>query len=199
MKEQAMSTLSISGTNKLAERILGDAEAEAQKALAEAESAAGAIRAESERALKALREAHSIKREAAVKSLLNGFMTRAALDGRKSTLAKKRTIIDETFVGAYHAMLALDENQRKRICERVLRAEAEGGETVVPAKADRKGIEQVLSGMKDKQLKLSEQDANIEGGFLLLSKSYEKDCSFRSLMNDVRQDEETSVAKMLFD
>ena len=194
-----MSTLSISGTNKLAERILGDAEAEAQKTLAEAEAAAGAIRAESERALKARREELSIKREAAVKSLLDGFMTRAALDGRKSTLAKKRVIIDETFLKAYRALLALDENGRARICERMLRAEAEGGETVVPAKADRKGIELVLSGLKDKQLKLSEQDANIEGGFLLVSKSYEKDCSFRSLMNEVRQSEETSVAKMLFD
>ncbi|HWQ06351.1 MAG TPA: hypothetical protein VN453_03965 [Feifaniaceae bacterium] len=194
-----MSTLSISGTNKLAERILGDAEAEAQKTLAEAEAAAGAIRAENERVLKALREELTIKRESAVKSLLDGFMTRAALDGRKSTLAKKRAIIDETFVSAYRALLKLDENQRARICERMLRAEAEGGETVVPAKADRKGIEQVLSGMKEKQLKLSEQDANIEGGFLLLSKSYEKDCSFRSLMNEVRQSEETSVAKMLFD
>lgn len=194
-----MSTLSISGTNKLAERILGDAEAEAQKTLAEAEAAAGAIRAENERALKVLREELTIKRESAVKSLLDGFMTRAALDGRKSTLAKKRAIIDETFVSAYRALLKLDENQRARICERMLRAEAEGGETVVPAKADRKGIEQVLSGMKEKQLKLSEQDAPIEGGFLLLSKSYEKDCSFRSLMNEVRQSEETSVAKMLFD
>ncbi|MEN6339854.1 MAG: hypothetical protein ABFD03_06975 [Clostridiaceae bacterium] len=194
-----MSTLSISGTNKLAERIMGDAEAEAQKTLAEAEAAAGAIRAENERALKVLREELTIKRESAVKSLLDGFMTRAALDGRKSALAKKRAIIDETFVSAYRALLKLDENQRTRICERMLRAEAEGGETVVPAKADRKGIEQVLSGMKEKQLKLSEQDAPIEGGFLLLSKSYEKDCSFRSLMNEVRQSEETSVAKMLFD
>ena len=40
MKEQEMSTLSISGTNKLAERIVGDAEAEAQRALAEANAAA---------------------------------------------------------------------------------------------------------------------------------------------------------------
>ena len=194
-----MATISISGTNKLAERIVGEAEAEAQKVLADAEAEARAITAQSEKAAAQKRAEFSAKREAEKKSLIGGFQTRAALDGRKSTLAKKRAIIDETFLSAYRALLKLDENQRARICERMLRAEAEGGETVVPAKADRKGIEQVLSGMKDKQLKLSEQDANIEGGFLLLSKSYEKDCSFRSLMNEVRQDEETSVAKMLFD
>lgn len=194
-----MSTLSISGTNKLAERIIGDAEAEAQKTLAEANTAAEQIRAENERAVKALRALHAQKREAAVQSRTAGFLTRAALDGRKSALAKKRVIIDEAFQSAYQSLLRLDEKKRTLICEQLLRAEAEGGETVVPAKADRKGIERVLAGMKEKNLTLSSQDAPIEGGFLLVSRSYEKDCSFRSLMNETRQNEETSVAKMLFD
>jgi vacuolar-type H+-ATPase subunit E/Vma4 len=199
MKEQPMSTLSISGTNKLAERIIGDAEAEAQRTRAEANAAAEQIRAENERAVKALRASYSIKRDALVASRKAGFLTRAALDGRKSALTKKRTIIDEAFQSAYEALLKLDEAQRARICEQLLRAEAEGGETVVPAKADRKGIERVLAGMKEKRLTLSEKDAPVDGGFLLLSGSYEKDCSFRSLLNEARQNEETSVAKMLFD
>jgi V/A-type H+/Na+-transporting ATPase subunit E len=199
MKEQEMSTLSISGTNKLAERIISDAEAEAQKTRTEANAAAEQIRAENERAVKALRASNAMKRESAVKSRVAGFQTRAALDGRKSALSKKRAVIDEAFQSAYRSLLRLDETRRARICEQLLLAEAEGGETVVPAKADRKGIERVLAGLKDKNLTLSSQDAPIEGGFLLLSKSYEKDCSFRSLMNEARQNEETSVAKMLFD
>lgn len=194
-----MSTLSISGTNKLAERIVGDAETEAQKTCAEANAAAEVIHAENERAVKALRALHAQKRESAVKSRTGGFLTRAALDGRKSALSKKRAIIDEAFQSAYQSLLRLDETKRAHICEQLLRAEAEGGETVVPAKADRKGIERALAGMKDKNLTLSNQDAPIDGGFLLVSKSYEKDCSFRSLMNETRQNEETSVAKMLFD
>ena len=81
----------------------------------------------------------------------------------------------------------------------MLREEAEGGETVLPAKADRKGIASVLAKMSDRKLTMSDKDADIEGGFFLVSKSYEKDCSFRSLMNAVRSEEETNVAKMLFD
>lgn len=194
-----MSTLSISGTNKLAERILSDAETEAQRTRAEANAVAEQIRLENERAVKALRDSYALKRESAVKSRTAGFLTRAALDGRKSALAKKRAMIDEAFQSAYQALLQLDEAQRAQICENILRSEAEGGETIVPAKADRKGIERVLAGMKEKNLTLSAQDAPVEGGFLLLSKSYEKDCSFRSLMNEARQNEETSVAQMLFD
>jgi V/A-type H+-transporting ATPase subunit E len=194
-----MATISISGTNKLAERIVGEAEADAKKVLSEAEAGVRSIREESDKALGELRKSLAAKREAATKSLLDGFVTRTALDGRKSALAKKRAVIDKAFSQAYCAVLALDEDARTQICAKLLLVEAEGGETVVPAKADRKGIQKTIGDMKDVSLKLSERNADIEGGFLLVSGSYEKDCSFASLMNEIRGGEETHIAKMLFD
>jgi len=194
-----MATISISGTNKLAERIVGEAEADAKKVLSDAEDSVRSIRAESDKAVSEQRAQLAAKRDAAAKSLLDGFVTRTALDGRKSALAKKRVIIDKVFSAAYAAVLALDESARAEICKKLLRDEAEGGETVVPAKADRAGIANAITAMQGVSLKLSEKDADIEGGFLLVSGSYEKDCSFRSLMNEIRSDEETNIAKMLFD
>lgn len=194
-----MATISISGTNKLAERIVGEAEADAKKVLSDAEAGVRSIRAESDKAVAAQRAQLAAKREAAQKSLLDGFVTRTALDGRKSALAKKRAVIDKAFTQAYAAVLALDEGARSEICEKLLRAEAEGGETVMPAKADRKGIQKAIAGMKGVSLTISEKDADIEGGFILVSKSYEKDCSFASLMDEIRGGEETNIAKMLFD
>jgi vacuolar-type H+-ATPase subunit E/Vma4 len=171
-----MATISISGTNKLAERIIGEAEADAKKTREAAEETIRSIRAENEKAVSGKRKELESKRNAEKQSLLDGFKTRA-----------------------YQAVLALDENSRTKICESMLREEAEGGETILPAKADRKGIASVLTQMSDRKLTMSDKDADIEGGFFLVSKSYEKDCSFRSLMNAVRSDEETNVAKMLFD
>jgi len=194
-----MATISISGTNKLAERIVGEAEADAKKVLSDAEAGVRSIRAESDKAVSEQRAQLAAKRDAAAKSLLDGFVTRTALDGRKSALAKKRVVIDKVFSAAYAAVLALDESARAEICKKLLRDEAEGGETVVPAKADRAGIANAITAMQGVSLKLSEKDADIEGGFLLVSGSYEKDCSFRSLMNEIRSDEETNIAKMLFD
>jgi V/A-type H+-transporting ATPase subunit E len=194
-----MATISISGTNKLAERIISEAEADAQKMRAAAEDTARSIRSESEKAVSSKRSDLESKREAEKQSLLDGFKTRTELDGRKNVLSKKRAVIDDVFSRAYQAVLALDETSRTKICETMLRNEAEGGETVVPAKADRKGIAAALAGLGERKLKLSEKDAQIEGGFLLVSESYEKDCSFSSLMDAVRSDEETNVAKMLFD
>ena len=194
-----MATISISGTNKLAERIVGEAEADAKETRDAAEAAIRSIRAESEKAVSSKKKDLESKREAEKKSLLDGFKTRTELDGRKNVLSKKRAVIDDVFARAYQAVLALDEASRTKICETMLREEAEGGETVLPAKADRKEIASVLGGMGARRLTLSDKDAQIEGGFVLVSESYEKDCSFRSLMNAVRSDEETNVAKMLFD
>lgn len=194
-----MATISISGTNKLAERIVGEAEAEAQKTLEESGAAVRAIQAESEKAAKQKRAELSAKREAAKASLIGGYETRASLDGRKSALAKKRAVIDRAFSGAYQTLLALGAEERGRICERMLRQETEGGETIVPAAKDRAAIEAILASLPEKKLTLSKENASFEGGFLLLARGYEKDCSFASLLSLLRGEEETNVARLLFD
>ena len=194
-----MATISISGTNKLAERIVADAQAEAKATLDESGVAVRAILAESEKAVAQQRAELSAKREGERASILGGYRTRAALDGRKSALAKKRAVIDRAFTSAYQAMLALSSNQRKQICARLLRAETEGGETVVPAAKDRAVIESILAAMPERKLTLAKEDASFDGGFLLLANGYEKDCSFASLLQMIRDEEETNVSKLLFD
>ena len=194
-----MATISISGTNKLAERIVTEAEAEAKATLEESGAAVREILAQGDKAVATTRADLLAKREAEEASILGGYQTRAALDGRKAALAKKRAVIDRAFSGAYQAILSLDAAKRGKICERMLRAETEGGETIVPAANDRKAIEQALASMPEKKLKLSNENASLDGGFLILAKGYEKDSSFASLINQVRSEEETNVYKLLFD
>lgn len=188
-----------SGTNKLAARIIAEAQADAETALAKGREAILAIEAERDKQLNGQKKTLAGQRDAAVKSMIDGFGTRAALDGRKSALAKKRAVIDEAFSRAYDALLALDAAERGRICLGLLQREAEGGETVAPAAVDRAALQAALATLKEKHLKLSETDAPIDGGFLLLGKGYQKDCSFTALLDSVRDEEETAVAKLLFD
>mgnify|MGYP003593416828 CR=1 FL=1 len=49
-----------------------------------------------------------------------------------------------------------------------------------------------------KNLTISANDAKIDGGFVLVGEGYEKDCSFRSLLSEVRESEETAVYQLLF-
>ena len=47
-------------------------------------------------------------------------------------------------------------------------------------------------------VKLSDRDADAEAGFLLLGDGYEKDCSMKAILRELRDAEETNVATILF-
>lgn len=187
------------GTYKLAERILADARNLADQATMQANMAAMDIASDSIEKCGDLRREFRRKREAAVQSVLDGSRTRAAIDGRKAALQKKRALIDTVFERAYEVLCAMEPQKRSEICANLLRTEAESGETVVPAAADRAEIAKILAEMNRNDLVLSDEDAPIDGGFLLIGKSYEKDCSFRAILEQLRDSEETAVAKLLFD
>ena len=194
-----MATVTISGTNKLAERIVLDAQEEARAVLEQAQEVVLGIQKESEKAVSARRAELSSQRTSAVKSLIGGYQTRASLDAKKDALRKKRAVIDSAFTRAYDAVLSLPQSDRKEICARMIQAHAEGGEQVLPAKADRAALAAIIAAQPEKKLTLSKDDAAIDGGFILLGDGYEKDCSFRSLLDTVRDAEETAVYQLLFD
>ena len=194
-----MNSATISGTHKLAERIVTDAQSEARAMLTEAEEIALGIRRESDKAVSARKNELLSQKENAVGSLISGYRTRASLDGKKDALGKKRVVIDVAFSRAYDALRALDAQTRKSICQNMLSMHAEGGEKVLPAEADRAGVSALIAAMPEKKLTLSGDSAPIDGGFILLGDGYEKDCSFRSLLATIRDAEETAVYQLLFD
>lgn len=186
------------GTNKLAERILADARADAAKTAEEAQHSAAALEEEHAERMNVYTAEAAKKRASQVQGVLDGCRTRASLDGRKTQLAKKRAVIEEAFSRAYAELLALSGEARSNVLRNLLEAEAEGGETVVPASSDRDALKSLVGSMSGKKLALSDTDASIEGGFLLIGSGYEKDCSFRSALAEVRGAEETAVANLLF-
>lgn len=194
-----MATVTISGTNRLAERIVSDAQEEARAALDEAMHTARDTRRESDKAVSGRREELLSIRARAKKNLIDGYATRALLDAKKDALKKKRAVIDTAFTRAYEATLSLGAEARRSICAGMIASQAEGGETVLPAKADRAALEAIVAAMPKKKLTLSKEDAKIDGGFILLGDGYEKDCSFRSLLATIRDAEETAVYQLLFD
>lgn len=194
-----MASVTISGTNKLAERIVTDAQDEARAVLAEAQTATQGILRESEKAVSVRKAELNSQKNNAVTSLVSGYQTRAMLDAKKDALRKKRVVIDSAFTLAYEAMLSLDTEKRKSICKSMLLSQAEGGETVLPAAQDRVAVAALIAAMPDKKLTLASGTAAIDGGFILLGDGYEKDCSFRSLLSTIRDAEETAVYQLLFD
>ena len=163
--------------DKLIERILGEAEADASAAREKAAEGCRAVIADCEKKIAERATVAAAARDTAVKGVLDGARTRAELDGRKETLSVRRRILDEAFAAATKELNALD--------------------VVEPAKQDSELIARLLPQVPQ-TLTLSEKDAPCEGGFLLQGGSYEKDCSLDALMAELRLNEETNAARILF-
>lgn len=183
--------------DKLIGRILGEAEADASAARDKAAEGCRAVMADCQKRIAERAQAAAASRDAAVKGVLDGARTRAELDGRKETLGVRRRILDEAFAAATKELNALTGPRREAILLRLLTNEAAAGDVIRPAKQDRALIEKLLREVPV-ALTLDEADAPCEGGFLLLGKSYEKDCSLNALMAELRLQEETNAARILF-
>lgn len=201
-----MANETIHNAGKLVERILGDARIEADAVLKQAEESCDEVRAQAARERAQMQQAADKQQADAVAAIRDRSRTNAELFARKQALEKRRAVIDRVFEAAYAKLCALSEGERGDVCKKMLLSEAEGGETLVPAKADRAAIDAMLAdankALQQKGLSpatMAKEDAAIAHGFLLRGSGYEKDCSFQALLHDARTGEETNVASILFD
>ncbi len=186
---------SAANKDKLLERILSDARADADAAREQADEAIRKIETERDERIAALKADHAKKRDALVTGIIDGYRTRATLSIRKEDLKSRRELVERVFMLTHEQILKLDEQKRGKLYLRLLETETQSGDTIVPSAADRAVIGRVLP----KELILSDENAPIEGGFRIIGKGYEKDCSTEAIMAQLRMDEETQAAKKLFE
>ena len=181
----------------LIDRILSDATEAAEKVLAEAEASCNGIRESCEQEIAKRAERCEKERAQQVKAVLDGYKTRAELDGRKEALRDKRMLLDDVFAQAYANMLALPAEKKQKLYLSILRTEAVENDTVMPAACDREAVRGAVSALPFK-VRVSDRDADAEAGFVLYGNSYEKDCSMKAILKELRDAEETKIAKILF-
>ncbi len=181
----------------LIDRILADAKEAADRILADAETSASGIRESRDAEIAKKAEQTERERKQQIGVILNGCRTRAELDGRKETLRAKRALLDGVFSEAYNRMLALPNEKREALFRSILQKEANENDVVAPAKVDREVLKRTISGLPF-SVKLAEKDADAEAGFILYGDGYEKDCSMKAILRELRDAEETNVAKILF-
>ncbi|MDL2217330.1 hypothetical protein LJC27_01560 [Christensenellaceae bacterium OttesenSCG-928-M15] len=195
------------GAQKLVERILADARADAVKTAKEAEAACDELRTQADRENAQAMQELKKQREESVKAVIERSRTNAELFARKQALLKRRDVLDRVFEQAYEQLCALDEAKRMDVCAKMLLNEAEGAETIRPAAAERALLTAQLDALNAslaqngvKPVTLAAEDAaGLDHGFILVGDGYEKDCSFDALLRDARAVEDTNVAGILFD
>ena len=181
----------------LIDRIIADAEQAAAKVLADAEASCNSIREMTDAEIARKAEQFEKDRVQQAKAVIDGYKTRAELDGKKEMLRDKRALLDDVFAETYRNLLNLPSEKREKLYLSILKAEAKENDLIAPAKADRDAIVGAARQLPF-PVRISEQDADTEAGFILYGGSYEKDCSMKSVLRELRDAEETNVAKQLF-
>jgi len=189
-------------------RINADALNEAAKVKDEAKASAGKIGQEASNRATAIRE--EILRDARAKAREDRqrSLIMANLESRKQVLAAKQALMDEAFERAKARLVGLGDREYLKLIKKVLLEAVESGdEVIIVSTKDRSRINpsfleainhSLIRKGKKARLRLSKETRDIKGGVILSSGRSETDCSFETLIGELRDDLEIEVARILF-
>ena len=195
-------------TNKIVFKIEEEAAAEVAAILAAAKTKADAS------AEKIIEEAHIKAQEIREESLLAAKEAAhrqeliAELEARKNSLDSKRQILEEAYLLAAKELAQLEEEKWKKLIIAIVNnASVTGQEKLcVPAKDLPKYKNGFLLEInadltakgKRGELALAEEAAPFADGVLLIGKNSDVDCSFATILQEMRRKTEREVAAILF-
>ncbi|MEW5919465.1 MAG: V-type ATP synthase subunit E [Bacillota bacterium] len=198
----------MSGAEKLKEKIIAEAEAQAERVLQEARQRATEIIARGEKEGTARRETLLAQARDQAEEKKRRALTIAELDARKQILAAKEELIEDTF---NQALTRLHELERKPYQEllfpMILAAVQRGDEELIVSPSQREHFdapflvrlnETLRQQGKKGQLTLAAGTRPLQGGFVLRAGEVEINNSFDSLLRMQRDLLEPTVAGMLF-
>ena len=171
------------------------------------EEKVSAIVADGEKKIDELRESLLRKAKETLEERRRSELAKARWDFRMKLLEEKQSFLEETFHTAFEHIRNLDDRDYKELVKKLVVEIAEPGEgTIVVARKDRKRIDtslandinKALHGMgKPAKYKVSVEDIDIDGGFILKVGAVEIDCSFSSFFKQKREELESEVSAIL--
>jgi V/A-type H+-transporting ATPase subunit E len=181
------------------ERILSDAQKEAEDILKNAEEKATAIIAAAE--LRAQKEKDETEKEVKEKSdsVYEKRAAAARLESSKILLAQKRNVIDSVYAFALERLVSLDKEQVVALSERLLEKFAEDGDEIFFAENFKYAKEvALLPVVNERNLIVSKDRVKIDGGFVLKGKKADKDLSYGALLKADRDEYQAELAREIF-
>ena len=181
------------------ERILSDAQNEAEEILKNAEEKAAAIIAEA--TSRAQKEKDETEREVKEKSdsVYEKRAAAARLESSKILLAEKRKVIDGVYEFALERLLSLEKEQAVALSERLLKEFAEENDEIFFAE-NFKFVKEValLPIVTERNLSIAKECVKIDGGFLLKGKKADKNLSYGALLKADRDEYQAELAQEIF-
>lgn len=198
----------VDGLEKIKNRILSEAKEESQTHIKEAEAKARLIREQQND--KALKLKLSLEHDAKLSANdhKKRLIAAAELDMRKALLQSKRQMLESAFKQSISSIRQLPFSEYGEVIKGMLMSLNFSGEAeIVFSKADKESfgngfIEEMNAVLKaigkDITIKLSQENGEFEGGFILKGKGLEINNTLESLVKLVKDEAEPLAAKVLF-
>ena len=194
----------MNGLEKIVVRMESDTRAECDAlAASAAENAAAILRDCQAQADAAARDSRQRAAAQAAEHLehLNGSSQLAC---RQRVLAAKQHLIDEAFVRAAKALTALPQAEYIDLLATLAAENGSGDEELLLSAADRDAVGAAVVEAANRKragaaFRLSAETRDTGGGLVLRRDRVELNCSFAEKLRQLRQEESSAVAKLLFD
>ena len=194
----------MNGLDKIIARMESDIRAECDALAANAAENAAAIRRDYQaQADAAARDSAQRAQTQAAEHLehLNGSSQLAC---RQRVLAAKQQLIDEAFARAAQALAALPQAEYVDLLAALAAENGSGDEELLLSAHDRETVgAAVVDAANAKRpgtaFRLSDETRDTGGGLVLRRDRVELNCSFTEKLRQLRQEESSAVAKLLFD
>ena len=186
---------------QITEKIKKDAQNEADAILVQAKEGAAAVLEKSEAECKRIRDDFKARFDAERPEIFRRREIVAKLDINKMQLQAKRNLIADVYKTALDSLCSLSKEDYLAFCEKLL-AETGAKEGEIQLSADEKYIDKAwidaYNKKADASLTLSEEKADISGGFILEQNKIISNCSWDMLLQVAQEQKETDVIKRLF-
>ena len=177
-------------------RILEEAKAEAEAVLGAAREEADKLMAEVKKEAETSSAAMAKKAVNDAKILKERKSSVAELEGRKMILAAKQELIEQSFAEAKKELALLPEEEYISYLLEGLKG-FEKGEVLLSGK-DRAALGEKLAARLPEGLSLSEETADIDGGFILRDGNISLNGSLEAVLNAGKKELTGKVAGILF-
>lgn len=194
----------MNGLDKIVARMEEDTRVECDALAANAaENAAAILRSYQEQA-DALTQDSAQRGAAQAAEHLEHLNGSSQLACRQRVLAAKQQLIDEAFARAAQALTALPQTAYTELLAALAAENGNGDEELLLSAHDREAVgEAVVAAANIRKpgaaFRLSDETRETGGGLVLRRGRVELNCSFTEKLRQLRQEEASAVAKLLFD
>ncbi len=194
----------MNGLEKIVARMEADTQAACDALAASAAENAAAILRDCQAQADAVTRDSAQRVEAQAAEHLEHLNGSSQLACRQRVLAAKQQLIDEAFARAAQALAALPQAEYVDLLAALAAENGSGDEELLLSAHDRETVgAAVVDAANAKRpgtaFRLSDETRDTGGGLVLRRDRVELNCSFTEKLRQLRQEESSAVAKLLFD